>query len=941
MKIEAYLANIEKNGTKIIDILEEKYYEKGTNLDIENLSIPTYYGVKRNKDDNFKYYNLIFKVVCENIQNIKLAYVKEGTTGKELERVTYKNEEYFVERVNEQESKVSKDFATIGYETLEVIDKRNNEVLKSIDIEIFSNAIDYNQYIDIINDLIRIKKDIIYQGDKKGYIGKNLINKGEEEYLKEVKNIYSLAKRIFNKPKTALGKENIYKNVNNIKKVTPKLLIDKEINPYKNKYLVQKGKDDINIYENRMIKYALEKILLTLKNHKYGENIDIKNFEREIIKYKEKISEKDRIAHKSLNNCLKIKDEEINNNSEDKHYIFYIKVNGDSGYVTKEEKESYINLSYDTDTQMFKISMKRDFNKGKSNKNLYIFSDEWGNNLKYYESYYCENEKKINTDTKYFRFYYKSKNPEKIKNIYDILINSPNNALIKFDFDGQIDEKPKIGKCRNFSFIPKKIIDIEVNNEKQDLSLSCENIEDIKPFLEKFDESILPLYAVENEKILKEKFENKKLQIEKVNIEEFSKNIKKLISKEELMEIKTKKEVLKNTQIFNADPNYNKIFRAIKKLDKKINFLSDISPDKYFLKTGPDIYEFWCYYKMIYILVYEMGWKINGERDVSKEIADVLEGKKESENVKKAISLYHEISENEYIYLDISYEIKIPKRREFQKVKEAEIEYFKPDYQFKFKNSSGEILGIFYLDAKFKNFKDMGENMLKNNIEDVSICKYYKMINDNNVKASFIIHPIEDNKYITFGGRHLYTFGKNNDEDKKKHPWKAEFLTLDEYISSNKREYEIANHKFGAFCLTPYNTDYFKIFMKMILEYHLKKYEICWKCGNIHPKKVKLLTAGGKEKYRYNCDRCGEFWIKSHCSGEGHMLIKHIDNYHNNKDNEIYNRNWYIVCPKCFDGDKNKSIFNKKVEYMIVQEDLNKRTNEIIFNTNEPTFNPD
>lgn len=158
MKIEAYLANIEKNGTKIIDILEEKYYEKGTNLDIENLSIPTYYGVKRNKDDNFKYYNLIFKVVCENIQNIKLAYVKEGTTGKELERVTYKNEEYFVERVNEQESKVSKDFATIGYETLEVIDKRNNEVLKSIDIEIFSNAIDYNQYIDIINDLIRIKK---------------------------------------------------------------------------------------------------------------------------------------------------------------------------------------------------------------------------------------------------------------------------------------------------------------------------------------------------------------------------------------------------------------------------------------------------------------------------------------------------------------------------------------------------------------------------------------------------------------------------------------------------------------------------------------------------------------------------------------------------------------------------------------------------------------
>lgn len=913
--IKVYLAYIKKevNVDKIsIEFLEEEKYKKGTNLDIENLTTFTYYNI------DGKYYNLAFEVNPKIAPNIELAYIKEGNEIKKLNLIDGK---YFIEKREREDKEIRKDFATIGYETLVIIDKKENKIIHEINIKINSTTMYEEEYIKIINDLIKINKNIIYQRDKKVYIGEQNIDTPKEQYLKEAQNIYLLSKRVLNNPRKSLSMEKYYKNKNNIKKVGPKLIIEKAIKPYKTKYLIQQGKEDINIYENRMIKYSLEKILITLERYKNDDNDAYEEIKETIKKYEKKLTLKDVKSYEIMKECIGNGQKDEYYDQKDKFLIdtftIFLRTSGEN-IPTEEEKESYLKLNYDKSNHMFNLFIDRNFEKEEINtKNLYCFCKEDGSTKNISEIYYKKDNEYKKTHTKFFRFSYKNKNLENIKNIYEILMNN-DNSIIEFNVNSTLEIEKK-GNYKDITFNFKKINYVKINGKKINLTEGNKDLKNYNSFFAKFDETILPIEFInyfEEEKIA---LQEKKDIIENRKIDKLIDDINKLLYSDEIKKIKTKEEILKNTQIFNSDPNYNKLFRRIKKLNIETQFLSDISAKKYFLKTAPDIYEFWCYYKMIYTLIYEMGWKMCKNLDIAKEIANVLENKISEDNGKREILLYHGINDDDYIYLRLSYERRVYKKEEYRKNKNKE-EYFKPDYQIEISNSCKEVLGTFYIDAKFKNYKEM-QGEFNKDIEEVSIEKYYQKINDKYVKASFIVHPMNNDRYITYGGKNLFRYEEEFNNKRGCYENKAKFIIYDESIEKKKYDnYNAVDHRFGSFCLTPHNTNYFKTFMKMILEYHLSYYWICWNCGEIHVQSKKLLTAGNNTKYHFRCNSCGEFWVKSHCSKNGHNIIKHIDNYHSLLTNE-----WYLLCPKCFDGfiSEDKNIENKDMSY---------RNTEITFN---------
>ena len=162
MNIKAHLAALDKNS-EIKSILRKSDYKEGTNLDINNLTVYTYYR-KRNKN-----YFLVFEVDEDTLNmGIKMEYIQEDGN-KPLTLKEYNGKKYFVDVISKDE-KSKKNYATAGYKTIRVID-RNNKFLKNINIRVLSSSLAYEDYIEMINDLIKIKRSIIYDNDKKVYVG--------------------------------------------------------------------------------------------------------------------------------------------------------------------------------------------------------------------------------------------------------------------------------------------------------------------------------------------------------------------------------------------------------------------------------------------------------------------------------------------------------------------------------------------------------------------------------------------------------------------------------------------------------------------------------------------------------------------------------------------------------------------------------------------------
>ena len=157
--------------------------------------------------------------------------------------------------------------------------------------------------------------------------------------------------------------------------------------------------------------------------------------------------------------------------------------------------------------------------------------------------------------------------------------------------------------------------------------------------------------------------------------------------------------------------------------------------------------------------------------------------------------------------------------------------------------------------------------------------------------------------------------------------WKE---NVEDYIKKGLTGLMPSEHIIGGFPLYPGNISHFKTFILLVFEYlfkrnydnseeisfddnvdaynksHINTWEYCWSCPCTHKVRGQTLkTKGGYYKYYYLC-RCGEFWVKTHCSFAGHSLVKHAsENYHHNLLGKEDN-NWFVACPECGDeGEQN------------------------------------
>lgn len=884
-----------------IEYLDEKLFKEGTHLGSSLWTIYTHYSVAG------KFYQLAFKIKTENNESIEnfILRFKSYSSGKEEkyilrylpdEDIFIDSSQYFLAKKIETKNI----FDTAGFIVLEV-ENINNNTKEDIPIRVLPSSISYDDYIEMINDLISIREDIVISDGSKVGIG-NHWEIRKDNYNNCIDNIYKHIIEIDKNPKGKLSMENIKMPYNKIKNIKSKTIIEKSIYPYKDKYITTVGNENLNIYENQIIKYSLVKIKEKIekyknefeKNIKYNKQYldDIKNEieciwnskvehkEDELEKHVREVEEDISDILKNLSSSDKLELKDIN---ERIYLNFKLGINIDENSIKK------IYLKYNKETKEFTLDLAT--NKKSYNKDLDKFDyDLMNRNLQY--KYLGQNE--IYTGrfgkNRRIKFTFTSKNINKIKFLYDSLTNINNKVLdlvIVVKRNNYTNENP---------LLP---INYYSDNGFEDFTIQCEDlrlINNIKPpyytenQIKEFVKISMANLNLENvyEKLgfIKslesdfKKIDSLKYNFYKVkSLDETLEKIEKLLNLQFMKDIKVQKDTLKPTQIFINDFSYNKVFIQLKKLNKKVRFLDNISPNMYFLKSTADIYENWCLYKIVNILINDLGWKLNNKDSVLKDINNLLNhnGKYNKPCVK--IELEHKIKNNEIITLDLIYE---------GKIYYDENKYKTPDFQFIFKSRSIGEKRV-YLDAKYRNYKEQGIDTFFKDINHVSIGKYYIPFIDtvNKSQVSFIVHSDKDKKFECFGGNHII-------EDYKIKEVTAYNQSLDDATENN--------HRFGAFYLLPSYSFNINKFLRMILEYHLGMYDMCWSCGEVDDiTKKDETTAGGYPKYHYKCNKCDEFWVKNHCrTPNQHKLIKHKNNYHTiNKDKKDP---WYVTCPICFNG---------------------------------------
>ncbi|MFD2215299.1 nuclease domain-containing protein [Metabacillus endolithicus] len=349
-------------------------------------------------------------------------------------------------------------------------------------------------------------------------------------------------------------------------------------------------------------------------------------------------------------------------------------------------------------------------------------------------------------------------------------------------------------------------------------------------------------------------------------------------------------EKLRPTQVFLHDPYYRIIWNALKE-HEYVNTISlnELNSNNYINVTNVNnIYEIWAFLKMIMILKTELGWTIRGKESLSKYIKDFLTNKK----VKTLDGFNIELNKSIYS-LFISYTPHLPR---------TGLQPLTPDYRFILQAPNKESK-VIYLDAKYRDYIEQGEKEWEKDIKTVAIKKYLRTKSSNpnlNGDVSFILHC--DQKMGELKEKAGVSYSAAYDKN---------FISLDDETESLlKEEY---GHKVGSIYLLPQATNSFTSWFRMIMEYHLEDFQTCWSCGELEDNvKVTLAyTERGHLKYYYECSNCNDFWVKVHCRN-GHKLIKHTNNYHQQKKDTYA---WYVICPVCFNGRVDENNIDNFIEY--------------------------
>lgn len=807
---------------------------------------------------------------------------------------------------------ISTAFTTAGVYFIDVFN--NDEIIKTIEVKVMPSSISYDDYLEMIKDLREIREGLIL--DSRSHVG--VFSKWNSRIQKiedRIKIIEKELKNIEKKPRYTLVSSLEEVPLNRINKIDTKLLRDKTINPYKKKYNQRVDHTSINLYEHKAIKYALKEINEKVKEYKDRLNKDIIKERNEILKVIERFNETSDVKIKER--YIELKEKRANveralRNIEASPYnilnyhpnIIYVDFNVNKLDLYNEDFKGTMKLGLKIDENRgifeFEVdsqSVDRDFylslSPNLNNKERFVYrelkidnNNEFGLSNEIIEvleskKFSCKlvtkniNEiiflykklssikkgrlniqafavKDINSnyvfggeDRKYYRIF--TMNLLKIYSIDGEGVPSYSNSEIMSFIEEHLTKinnqnislKKNLDEFKFINSIKMKLEDIEVVEEKSNENYYCESIESM-------------LNNISNLNIIKSINDNKKVH-------------------------------LKPTQIFVNDSRYRKVYKNLKKLDDEIMYSFDKSNNYILMNSTQNIYEIWCLFAMVDLLINEMGWIIVNKSDVKYVLDNLLSDKSDKNISGLEIDLFYEYSTNFDIKMKIIYEGEIRYEENKKKC---------PDYQF--------VLTVYdkvnkvnfkpvraYLDAKYRNYDVQGleETFINKDIIEVAIEKYLKTFlgTNNEPIVSMIAHSCNDSKYVEYG-----TY-----ENKVYKMFKGDKSIL-------------KAHSYGGFPLVPSNKNELKKFFKIILEYHLSLYDVCWNCGEAkNIEKIEKTTISGFVKHHYTCKECNEFWVKNHCSVPklNHGIIKHIENYHEVKEEKSP---WHVVCPECGDVVKSK-----------------------------------
>ena len=342
------------------------------------------------------------------------------------------------------------------------------------------------------------------------------------------------------------------------------------------------------------------------------------------------------------------------------------------------------------------------------------------------------------------------------------------------------------------------------------------------------------------------------------------------------------------TPVFQRDSRYHKAFTIMKRYQQQLKSIDITDTSKYPTGKICDIYEYWCYIKMLSIFVTEYSFELRqfGNQRTGALLAltdDISSYIKAGSYNGTYASLYHKDLD---MCVDIIFNGALERK--------DKLDSFRPDYQLYIRKDGLTL--HFCMDAKYRNYK-VQSSQWKHDLIDVAKEKYIDKSRDY-VNGSFILHSDSAHKPFYAGNNSM--------------------IVKNLGIIPESKTYVC---RIGSVALLPQNTEYFKTLLQMVFEYYIggetgyrKK---CWLCGSDDVVVKCLQTSGGFPKYHITCKNpaCNAFWVENHCSEticEHKEFGKHLINY---LEESSPGYCWLVKCPICeHDGRQKQDMYIDKYD---------------------------
>ena len=723
-------------------------------------------------------------------------------------------------------------------------------------------SISEENYQLMLKDLVKVHQDLVFNA--RGSVGFN--SKWDHIYQdieKEISDMSIAVSQIMESPKTNLFQEYSKQNVNKIKNFSPRSIQDAFIKGQQSVNAISYS-EDYNIYEHRAIKLFLcqmkrlcEQCMIIAENEK-KQSVD--ELIQSCVDHAENRDLLDRVS----------RNEELIEDLFNRRWNRLQSSCPVDVSVKFSVTNSILDCIYDDSTHVFGLFPV-------------LVQDDNGR-------YFAEPIKADIRDYGTYKFDFVGVNIlytslEDLLFFCDCIQTIKKCKSRKIEISGRCIQEPKTEKVNSdypsYSFVFSNIDSITIDGvEKRfsdfDINRTITHSETLKTL-----KNDLLCDAWRDDKV---RFEMevaqkrnyiKNLNCEKGTLERFEhikSSIDKLINSHLLQGLKPGNNI-HVTPIFQRDSRYHKAFIIMKRYRQQLKTIDLSDTSRYPIRKTCDIYEYWCYIKMLSVFITEYSFDILQIGNIKNGTVLALAEDIRSYIIKGSykgtyVSLHHKDLD---LYVDIIF------NGSLDRIDKPESPYC-PDYQLIIKK--GKSVLHFCMDAKYRNY-NVQRAEWRNDLIEVAKTKYIDNSKDF-INGSYILHSDSNHKPFYAGNKSIIDQNTGG-------------------ISEN----ESYVCRIGSIDLLPQNTKHFKTLLQMIFEFFIggetgyrKK---CWICGSDNVIVKCLQTSGGFPKYHMTCKNpaCNAFWVENHCSEticHHREFGKHLNNY---LEESIAGNCWLVKCPIC------------------------------------------